>query len=218
MRLAITEQYELATLDNIFSIGSRVNAKTHSKFTSLADFFGNNVYKRGGIKENYSNRFVYGILVDEISQIIQKNLVNPLPWKSDDYIILTDGLCGSSCALITEHADEVNNVSTIAIGGLASNSLLSYSTYTGGIVTNSTHAFDSLGKLGLLNNTLMPKPFPLTGMGAYFTVNEVYSKINPYGILEFAFRPADFRLFYDEKNIRNITILWSQAAALIGSK
>ncbi|CAG8599749.1 2401_t:CDS:2, partial [Cetraspora pellucida] len=218
MRLAIAEQYRLATLDNIFRTNGYVNAKNHANFTSVDDFFGNNVYKRGGIKENYSNRFINDTLFNEMSQIIQKILVNPLPWKPDDYIILTDGLCGSSCALITEHAAEVNDVSTVAIGGLASNSLLSYSTYTGGMVANSTQTFNSFGKLGLLNNTLMPKLFPLTGMAVSFTMDEVYSKIDPDEILEFAFRPADFRLFYDEKNIRNISILWSQAAALIGLK
>ncbi|CAG8730645.1 4145_t:CDS:2, partial [Racocetra persica] len=73
-------------------------------------------------------------------------------------------------------------------------------------------------KLNLLNNTLMPKPFPLSGMLVTLPSNEAYSKINPDEVLEYAFRPADFRILYDEKNIRNISILWSQAAALIGKK
>ncbi|CAG8738208.1 20224_t:CDS:1, partial [Dentiscutata erythropus] len=218
MRLAITEQYRLKTQNNIYDITGYVNAKTLANFTSAEDFIGNNIYTRGGVRDNYSNKYINEASINAMSQIIQKDLTTPLPWKPEDYIILTNGLCGSSCALITEHAAEFKNVSTVVVGGLASNNLMSYSSFTGGMVNNSTQVFNSLGELGLLNNTLMPKPYPLTGMVSSFTMKEVYSKTNPDEVLDFAFRPADFRLFYDEKNIRNVSILWSQAAALIGSK
>ncbi|KAF0526847.1 peptidase s41 family protein [Gigaspora margarita] len=218
MRLAITEQFKRATKNNIFDMKSYVNAKTYANFTSANDIFGNNVYTRGGVIGNYSNKYtLMNDSINEMSQYIQ-NLTTPVSWKPENYIILTNGLCGSSCAIIAEHAVEFNNVTTVAVGGIASNISLSYSSFPGGTVINSTQMFDSLGKLGLLSNNLMPKPFPLTGMSITFPIKEVYSKINPDEILEFAFKPANFRLFYDEKNIRNITKLWSQAAALIGSK
>ncbi|CAG8801197.1 19090_t:CDS:2, partial [Racocetra persica] len=219
MKLAVTEQFRLATSNNIFNIKGFVNANTHANFTSADDFFGNNVHTRGGVVENYSNKYtISDIGINELSQLIKQNLANPLPWKPEDYIILTNGLCGSACAHITEHAAEFNNVTTVAVGGIFSNPLLSYSSFPGGFVRNSTEIFNSLGKLNLLNNTLMPKPFPLSGMFATLPLNEAYSKINPDEILEYAFRPADFRILYDEKNIRNASILWSQAAALIGKK
>ncbi|CAG8581812.1 2544_t:CDS:2 [Dentiscutata erythropus] len=217
LRLAITEQYKLGIKNNIFDMKEYINEKSHANFTSVEDIFGNNVYTRGGVKGNYSNRYILSDSeLNVISQFIQ-NLTTPLPWKPEDYIILTNGLCGSACANIAEHAAEFNNVTTVAVGGIVSNSLLSYSSFPGGFVYNSTQIFDSLSQLGLLNNTIMPKPFPLAGMEVTLPMNEIYSKTNPDEILEFGFRPADFRLFYDEKNIRNISILWSQAAALIGS-
>ncbi|CAG8705674.1 10002_t:CDS:2, partial [Cetraspora pellucida] len=219
MKLAITEQFRLTIQDNIFDMKVYVNAKTLANFTSADDFFGNNVYTRGGISGNYSNKYVSGNeTINDISQFIQKNLITPLPWKPEDYIILTNGFCGSACSHFTEHAAEYNNVTTVAVGGIASNPLLSYSSFPGGFVYNSTSILDSLDKLGLSNNTLMPKPFPLTGMALTLPINEVYSKINPDELSEFAFRPADFRLFYNESNIRNTSFLWSQAAALIGTK
>ncbi|CAG8810002.1 16099_t:CDS:2 [Gigaspora margarita] len=218
IRLAITKQFKLAILNNNFDISDYVNEKTHANFTSVDDLFGNNVYTRGGVMGNYSNKFVIrDSELNEISRFIQ-NLTTPPPWKPEDYIILTNGLCGSACALFAEHAAEFNNVNTVAVGGIASIPLLSYSSFTGGSVLDSNDIFNSLAKLGLLNNTLMPKPFPLTGLNISFPIFEASSKINPDEILEFAFRPSNFRLFYDEKNIRNISILWSQAAALIGSK
>ncbi|CAG8809377.1 12281_t:CDS:2, partial [Gigaspora margarita] len=218
MKLAITEQFKLATLNNIFDMSYYVNSKTRANFTSADDFIGNNIYTRGCVMGNYSNKHVVSdSSLNEIIQFIQ-NLTTPLPWKPEDYIILTNGLCGSACAFIAEHAVEYNNVTTVAVGGIASNPRLSYASFPGGAVINSTQIFDSLEKLGLLNNTLIPKPFPLTGTFVNFPMDEVYSKINPDEILEFSYRPAKFRLFYDEQNIRNISILWSQAAALIGSK
>ncbi|KAF0523919.1 peptidase s41 family protein [Gigaspora margarita] len=218
MKLAITEQFKLATLNNIFDMSYYVNSKTRANFTSADDFIGNNIYTRGCVMGNYSNKHVVSdSSLNEIIQFIQ-NLTTPLPWKPEDYIILTNGLCGSACAFIAEHAVEYNNVTTVAVGGIASNPLLSYASFPGGAVINSTQIFDSLEKLGLLNNTLIPKPFPLTGTFVNFPMDEVYSKINPDEILEFSYRPAKFRLFYDEQNIRNNSILWSQAAALIGSK
>ncbi|CAG8808485.1 9575_t:CDS:2, partial [Gigaspora margarita] len=183
MKLAITEQFKLATLNNIFDMSDYFNSKTHANFTSADDLIGNNVYT------HYS---------------IYSKFTTPLPWKPEDYIILTNGLCGSACTFIAGHAIEYNNVAAVAVGGIASNPLLSYDSFP--------------EKLGLLNNTLIPKPFPLTGTFVHFTMNEVYSEINPDEILEFSYRPAKFRLIYNEKNVRNISILWSQAAALIGSK
>ncbi|CAG8589169.1 20215_t:CDS:1 [Dentiscutata erythropus] len=218
MRLATTEQFKLATLNNAFDMSDSVNAKTHANFTSADELFGNNVYIRGGVMGNYSNKFVISdSYLNEFKQFIQ-NFTTPLPWKSEDYIILTNGLCGSACALFAEHAAKFNNVTTVAVGGIASNPLLSYSSFIGGAVFNSIEVFESLDKLALLNNSLMPKSFPLAGMEVTFTTYEAYSKINLDEILEFTFRPADFRLFYNEKNIRNVSILWSQTAALIGSK
>ncbi|CAG8684831.1 3320_t:CDS:2, partial [Cetraspora pellucida] len=221
MRLAIAEQFKVANPnpDNIFDLREFDNAKTHVNFTSIDDFFGKNVYIRGGVTGNYSNKYAKSsITFNKIRKIIQTNLISPLPWKPEDYIILTNGLCGSSCSHIAEHAAEFNNVTTVAVGGIVHNPLLSYSSFPGGFVYNTSEILDSLGQLNLLNNTLIPKPFPLTGMDLTFPLNEMYSKLHPDEISEFAFRPADFRLCYDQNNVRNISLLWSQAAALIGSK
>ncbi|CAG8625485.1 26374_t:CDS:2, partial [Racocetra persica] len=215
MRLAITEQFKLATPNNIFDMSDYANAIAHANFTSANDIFGNNIFNRGGIIENYSKKLAIAeVYLDLFSKFIQ-NLTTPLPWKPEDYIILTNGLCGSACAMIAQHAVEFNNVSTVSVGGIASIPLLSYSSFPGGFVTTSDEILNSLDKLGLQNNTIMPRRFPLTRMNLF---TETYSKLNSDKLLDYEFRPADFRLFYNEKNIRNITLLWSQAAALIGKK
>ncbi|CAG8800524.1 14053_t:CDS:2, partial [Gigaspora rosea] len=137
MKLAITEQFKLVTPDYIFDMRGYVNSKTHANFTSSDDFISNNVYTRGGIMGNYSNKYALSdSILNERIQFIQ-NLTTPLPWKSEDYIILTNGFCGSACAFIAEHAVEFNNVTTVVVGAIASNPLLSYASFPGGPVYGS---------------------------------------------------------------------------------
>ncbi|CAG8637301.1 25491_t:CDS:2 [Dentiscutata erythropus] len=218
MKLAITEQFKLAIPENVFDMADYADAKTYINFTSANDLFGNNSFTRGNITEHYSKKFVISNAYVEFLKEFIQNFTTPLPWKPEDYIILTNGLCGSACAMIVEHAVELNNVSTISIGGIASIPLLSCTSFPGGFVTDSDEILDSLNILGIQNNTLMPKNFPLTGIRLTLLYTETYSNRKPVKLLEYEFRPADFRLFYDEKNIKNISILWSQAAAFIGKK
>ncbi|CAG8458897.1 5582_t:CDS:2, partial [Scutellospora calospora] len=171
------------------------------------DLIGNNSYTRGNITESYSNKFSPNIL-DLLTSFIAQYLKTPIPWTSNDIIILTNGVCGSACALIAELAAE-NNVSTVAVGGIA-NTSLSYFSFPGGFYINSSLI---LG-LNSSNNNLIPKPFPLD---AYITLpyTEVYSKILPDQPLEFLYNPAKYRLYYDQDCIQNPSILWSKAVALL---
>ncbi|CAG8760127.1 12275_t:CDS:2, partial [Dentiscutata erythropus] len=116
-RLATTEKFKFATLNNAFDMSDYVNAKTHANFTII------NV----GVMGNYSNKF---------------------------------------------HAAKFNDITTVAVGGIASNPLLSYSSLIGGSIFTSIEIFESLYILGLLNNSLMPKSFPLAGMDIAFTTYE----------------------------------------------
>ncbi|CAG8590464.1 19689_t:CDS:2 [Cetraspora pellucida] len=214
MDIRVTKQFKLV-LQGLVNLNEIVSSTNLTKFQYVEDLIGNNFYTRGGVTERYSNRFLISNPY-EYKDLISRHLIAPLPWKSDDLIILTNSLCGSSCALIAEGAAEVNNVTTVAVGGFV-NSPLSYSSCQGGVVIDSTLIFNIISKLNLQNNTLMPKPFIL---GGKLTIpsSEFYSIKNSDKILEFLYRPADFRLFYDDKNFRDRSILWSQAAAFIGRK
>ncbi|RIB18174.1 hypothetical protein C2G38_2037126 [Gigaspora rosea] len=207
----VTEQSTLKNTSTEFDINSNyISEKTNASFANVSDFIGNNYNIRGGLKIRYSNK---GLNSDEetIREILG-NISKPLPWTAENLIILTNGFCGSACAHITQRLAEVN-VKTVAVGGF-SNVPLSFACFAGGFVVTSDTFFDYLKNLTLLDNPLMPKQFPLATTIS-FTVNEAYSIKNPNEILEFSFRPANYRLYYDEKSIRDPSKLWVQAAAFL---
>ncbi|KAF0479084.1 peptidase s41 family protein [Gigaspora margarita] len=212
MDIRITKQLN-PVLQDLVNVSEMVSAKNFKKFQYVGNLIGKNVLIRGGVKEHYSNRFILADPYD-YKDLISQHLITPLPWKSADLIVLTNSLCGSSCALIAEGASEVNNVSTVAVGGFV-NTPLSYASCQGGIAIDSTVIFNIISKLNLQNNTIMPKPFIL-GAKLNIPSSEFYSMKYSDKLLEYLYRPADFRLFYNEQSFRDRSILWSQAAALIG--
>ncbi|KAF0518639.1 peptidase s41 family protein [Gigaspora margarita] len=209
--LRVTDSIRFALENGIlFNINETAFSSIKTKFQNINDFIGNNSYSRGNVMGRYSNKFVPDIL-SLLTNFIAQYLRIPLPWKSKDIIILTNGVCGSACALIARHAVENNNVSTVAVGGLVNSTNLSYSSFPGGVYIDSSTIF----KLNSPNNTLIPKPFPLN---AYITLpfTEVYSRKQPDKLLEFLYSPANFTIFYDEQSIQDQSILWSKAASYIG--
>ncbi|CAG8511945.1 21118_t:CDS:1 [Gigaspora margarita] len=114
----------------------------------------------------------------------------------EDMMILTNGICGSSCAMIAQHLAELQGVATIAVGGFAETPL-SFASFAGGQAFNSYLLFGSLIEVGLLDNPISPQPFDIFVTLA-FPIFEIYSVKNDQEILEFAYRKAFHRLFYDE--------------------
>ncbi|CAG8561569.1 4631_t:CDS:2, partial [Scutellospora calospora] len=198
---------------NEFNVGIYVSPKTNASYNNITDYIGNNYYTRGGLNDRYSEKSFY--YDEEPIRELLGNISNPLPWTAENLIILTNGFCGSACAHITQRLAEIN-VKTIAVGGF-SKTPLSFACFAGGFVISSDTFFQYLNNVSLLDNSLMPKQFPFSSV-INFPVNEAYSIKNPDEVLEFVFRPADYRLYYDEKSARDPSKLWVQAAALIGKK
>ncbi|CAG8761342.1 17784_t:CDS:2, partial [Racocetra fulgida] len=185
--------------DSVFEAQQYALFSTEQVFNTSQDFIGNNVYTRG-TQVRYTNKFIYTRNRVIIQQVLG-NSPPKYPWTSKNIIILTNGICGSSCARIAQHLAELQGVATIAVGGFA-DTPLSFSSFTGGEAFNSYALFKDLFELGLLDNPLSPQPFDLYGILA-FPIFEKYSVKNDQEVLEFSYRKADHRLFYDEKSVRD---------------
>ncbi|RUS14237.1 hypothetical protein BC937DRAFT_94143, partial [Endogone sp. FLAS-F59071] len=77
-------------------------------------------YNRGGRISRYSQRvrsdcsaFIYNLV-----QKLSANGIGLLPWTLTDYTIVSNGNCGSSCALFTNRLHQLKGVKTIAVGGI----------------------------------------------------------------------------------------------------
>ncbi|CAJ0763431.1 19420_t:CDS:10, partial [Entrophospora sp. SA101] len=194
-----------------------VDAKTLYELKTADDLIGNNFKTRGGVTSRYTNKFSASD-----SQILKEmlgNNTNPLPWKSTDYVILSNGFCGSSCANVAQILEELWNVTTVAVGGLYGTPL-SYASFAGGQVTNLEAMLDDLQTLGITsaNNKLVPKGF-LTKTNIGFPYKEVYSyKGEGEIVMEYDFRPAKYRIYYDAESIRDPSKLWLQAVVSLSKK
>ncbi|CAG8457999.1 363_t:CDS:2 [Acaulospora morrowiae] len=182
-------------------------------FNTSEEFLGNNNYERGGSKVRFTNKFFNGISNYTLASI---NNITKLPWEPYDMVILTNGNCGSSCALTTVFLSEIGQVSTVSVGGFYGKPL-SFASFVGGQVIPSDTLVTELISLGL-NSTTDPSLYNVKLLqlyGAQFPLKEVYSLVKPDEVLEFQFRPAQHRLYYDEENSKNITKLWHQAVSFI---
>ncbi|CAG8667501.1 648_t:CDS:2, partial [Racocetra persica] len=175
------------------------------KFTSAEDFI-------GSLKNQRSSLYLNALTSDE------KELLNntSFPWTSNDIIIITNGFCASACALTTMFFSEIHNVKTIAVGGLL-DTPMSYSTYPGGEVTSpeviASDAGDKSPDLPGIN------AFTLAVREAYeFVKNGTKKNIIVKDVLEYTYKPADHRLYYDENNAKDLSLLWLKASEILNSK
>ncbi|CAG8462596.1 24326_t:CDS:2 [Cetraspora pellucida] len=153
---------------------------------------------------------------DQIDGFINKNPIS-LPWNATDMAILTNGYCGSACSSIALHIAELNDVTTVSVGGFQKIPL-SVSSFAGGeefIFTDPNNGFEDLVKdlnrLGLSDNKQTPQQFP-TNIFFPFTIRRAFSIKNPDQILEYSFRPAKNQINYNDQNVRDLSIVWGQAA------
>ncbi|CAG8703824.1 605_t:CDS:2, partial [Acaulospora colombiana] len=201
MRLSIQKS---SSSDFITYPGIWVDPQTKKPFKDATKFIGNNIYTRGGVSGSYTSRF--------IGPKGPSSKIN-LPWKAEDYVILTNGFCGSSCSFIATHLAEENNVATVSVGGLF-NTPMAYASFTGGQEYQLNSIIRELERLGLSNNPLAPSHLPISA-GLNFVIREAYSRSDPNEVLEFLYRPATKRLYYDSKSARDPSELWAQVADML---
>ncbi|CAG8672503.1 15832_t:CDS:2, partial [Dentiscutata heterogama] len=147
-------------IEEVSKLKSQVGSLFHYKtfistgksFNSVMDFIGNNTYTRGGIQLKFTSKAflndtsIYG-------GTLELSTPPKLPWTEKDIIILTNGLCESSCSIITQRLAEIN-VPTISVGGFP-NTQFSFASFSGGASFSTDSIAYYLGKLKNLDNSLI---------------------------------------------------------------
>ncbi|CAG8740634.1 11756_t:CDS:2 [Dentiscutata erythropus] len=193
----------------IFHYKSFISAKTNCPFDSVNDFVGNNIYTRGGVQVRYTSK-AFRNDTTLYSGNFKFQIPPKLPWTEKDIIILTNGICLSSCAIITQRLAEIN-VPTIAVGGFP-NTRFSFAQYAVGGASSTAEIKPIFNQLKNLDSSLVSKLSLPENLTLYFTLAEAYSIKNPNEVMDYAFRPADYQLYYDERSARDPSQLWIKAA------
>ncbi|CAG8506486.1 3520_t:CDS:2 [Dentiscutata erythropus] len=182
---------------NIYNPNFYLSFPSGDHFSNASDFI--------GTREKRTSNLYLNALTSEEEKIL--NNTSSFPWTSDDIIIITNGFCASSCALLTTFFSEIYNIKTIAVGGLL-DTQMSFSTFPGGEVQSPEPISDFSGD----------KVTDVPGINAFIlAIRESYD-IDKNGtvkdILEYSYKPANYRLYYDENNARDPSLLWLEATKI----
>lgn len=153
----------------------------------------------------------YCAAVEEI-----KGSSDETPFKAENMVILTNGFCGSTCAVLALQLHERYGVRSVAIGGHHGESM-AFTSFPGGAVqANNTlwasriqQVFDTLPESTHTDRLrkLLPQQLPANGQLA-FTFRQVMSAAYPDKVSEYMRVPSEFRMDYTSARFRMPSILW----------
>ncbi|KAF9933309.1 hypothetical protein FBU30_005893 [Linnemannia zychae] len=165
--------------------------------------------REGKFSKKVTDRFCSA--VDDIKGSAEDALFEP-----EDIVVLTNGYCGSTCAVLALQLHERYDVRTVAVGGHHGQSM-AFTSFPGGAVqANSTLWIQRIQKVFMALPVrartpqlaaLLPKPLPANGQLA-FTFRQVMSASNEDQVSEYVRIPSEFRMDYTSARFRMPTILW----------
>ncbi|KAG0255889.1 hypothetical protein BG011_004882 [Mortierella polycephala] len=132
------------------------------------------------------------------------------PWTDNaaQIRILTDGRCGSSCALSSHYFNTLNKVAAYAIGGIHGDPLSMFS-FAGGTVSG----LGDINKIYKIMNVTSPLgPLPYKG-DVKFPLIEVYARGRDIPLeYDAEYATAAYRMDYTPENARRRDVMWTQVA------
>ncbi|KAG0204408.1 hypothetical protein BGX28_003624 [Mortierella sp. GBA30] len=165
--------------------------------------------REGRFSEKVTDR--YCAAVDDI-----KGSSDDGAFKAENMVILTNGFCGSTCAVLALQLHERYGVQSVAIGGHHGESM-AFTSFPGGAVqANCTQwvnrvqdIFDTLPDSAHKERfrALLPQQLPANGQLA-FTFRQVMSALYPDKVAEYMRVPSEFRMDYTSARFRMPSILW----------
>ncbi|KAH7829482.1 uncharacterized protein MONOS_3269 [Monocercomonoides exilis] len=182
---------------------------THLKYESynvVDDWYTNPVEKvfnltnKDSIKQKYAKRYTVDILDDELQfekmyEVLQKGA--PIQFDPQHLIIVTDGLCGSTCSCFIKHASESRIARMVGFGRspLDEKAPFDVGSFAGGSVVDTTWLYD---KWLAYKDQMASAPRPLLRKGALlrWAFEEIYSFEWKHRneLLEFKVNEPDFRI------------------------
>ncbi|KAI9230668.1 MAG: hypothetical protein DHS80DRAFT_21101 [Piptocephalis tieghemiana] len=146
---------------------------------------------------------------------IPDDLVQPFnsgetAWDPKDIVILSNGLCGSSCAQLVQYLSRVLGVKIVSAGGSGSLSSRGVVSYAGGQAFTYSEFAEMVFGLNLDNHPSVYKPIPVRcEVGTTVRTTESYT--NPSKIMEYDGLTGDYQMDYTAIQILGVGERWAQA-------
>eukprot|EP00767_Chilomastix_cuspidata_P000337 gnl/Chilomastix_cuspidata/1081.p1 GENE.gnl/Chilomastix_cuspidata/1081~~gnl/Chilomastix_cuspidata/1081.p1 ORF type:complete len:824 (-),score=313.56 gnl/Chilomastix_cuspidata/1081:1901-4159(-) len=179
--------------------------KSFDTFAGCTDFASGarSTARRDGVTEEikYSQQYIFELAYDEHSFQNAFDKLDAYEFVSlppQNIAIVTDGLCGSTCACFSKHAQENHVATMVGIGGLygAPASEMDVASFAGGSVSDSGYVEEYLSAADYSTGAGVPYPMPTDGY-VRFAFEEVFSWNTSVSTpLEFHINPVDLKLPY----------------------
>ncbi|KAJ3115427.1 hypothetical protein HDU96_000663 [Phlyctochytrium bullatum] len=208
--------------ENLFNLKDDVIDTTRTLGTtdqySMLDRKHINLISRGGIREPYSGPFEYN------STTPQEPFRHS--WSSKDVVVLTNGHCGSACALLSRALRNSAHVRHYVYGGFT-HTPFQPSSFEGGCVetmrgllnaTTAVLSYAQSHRIPVPRDAVFPKPFKLPVEDSKMLVWESYSAHggNVATPDEFVYQPADGYVRVERP--AEIVTVWRELARMVGAE
>lgn len=153
------------------------------------------------------------------------------PFKAEDIVILSDGICASTCSLFTELMVQQGGVKTLAVGGIpgtgsmqvvggTKGSMLLPHDYLIPTSDNVIRKFSGSEEESKKWREILPQPFGIKVSTAGVNFQDTIRKgLEKDGIpTQFLNDTASCRIYYEPNMYLNVTALWSKAAEVAFGK
>ncbi|KAI9710262.1 MAG: hypothetical protein M1820_002756 [Bogoriella megaspora] len=203
-------------------VTDRINALTGDNFSSWAQYYGPQYYNGDNFtliqQYDLSNpSFVEAALDTQLDPCFyNQSCSGSKPWKSTDIVMLTDGICGSTCSLFVEMMRE-EGVRTVTVGGRPEHGPMQAASGSRGAVSYSDdELYYDIGVASASSNAAaasLPLVPPDTGIQGVFTGFTLRDQIQRNHTIpnQVLYMPADCRIFWTLANFYNYTRLWQDA-------
>lgn len=235
------EVWESATQNDL--LWSNIKNENGTAFKSFLDYWGPDVINNDTFvsirRYNFSNTHGGHTLSPGFNLTGYAPEPTPAqPFKPENIVILSDGLCGSTCAIFAELMREQGNVHTIMVGGRPKNTpaqavggskgsqVLPFDTLYDlmGQTLNSTRLFYGDKVADMLNSSMigiLANPTQLLKRTAHYTEETIAGAVNSLNNLrandtsetplEFIYEAADCRIFQTFESFFSPVSLWERA-------
>ncbi|KAJ3096987.1 hypothetical protein HDU97_005348 [Phlyctochytrium planicorne] len=171
-----------------------------------------NTYKktRGGIQSEFSGFF--DVLCSPMGVTNTEVPALNVGWSPENILLLGDGYCGSSCAVMVRALRDGAKVKSMVFGG-SSKKPFTPSSFEGGIVSAFTKFTARSLQVDPLDNINLPRPFKLPVDGQ-IPVTEGFSILGKYGLdypVEWVPQPAEYWIPFGTGDY--VWDIWTAAAA-----
>jgi hypothetical protein len=185
-------------------------SKTYMPLTSNKQFMDPPVTQTiNGVGDSYSHPFL-----DDFgnSSAALTNFTEP-PFVGKDYVIVSNGICASTCSIFSSYLFQKHGVRSAVFGG-APNSTTSQ--FDGGVkgseVTDLDRVVFELEIAGLKNDTAAPQPFPISASLSLNFRNAIPYINKQDGILEYVWEQGTKKYQFTHEQYNNPQKIWEFVA------